>query len=251
MGFHKTGTTSAQAFLRANAKHLWPVMALGLRQQLEPVLFATRGFSTWRDPLSLEKIRRRFADYLAGLDLGRKRGLLVSCEELAGHMAGRSGLPSYGATPEIAQVLEACVVERFGADAELTFAFTTRAPGPWMRSAWAEHVKSSRMELDFDAFAEANPEAADFEAVLAATRAVVQAPVEAFRLEEISGAAFGPATPLLDLMRLPGSRRTRLQPPRHMNRRRDPETLDQLLTLNRSELDKEALKRAKDALLGR
>ena len=72
-----------------------------------------------------------------------------------------------------------------------------------------------------------------------------------FRLEEISGAAFGPATPLLDLMRLPGSRRTRLQPPRHMNRRRDPETLDQLLTLNRSELDKEALKRAKDALLGR
>jgi hypothetical protein len=28
-GFHKTGTTSAQAFLAENGPVLWPVMALG------------------------------------------------------------------------------------------------------------------------------------------------------------------------------------------------------------------------------
>lgn len=251
MGFHKTGTTSAQAFLRANAKHLWPLMALGLRQQLEPVLHATRGYSTWRDPLSLEKIRSRFTEYLDGLDLGRKRDLLLSSEELSGHMAGRAGLPSYAAVPQIAEVLEGCLLERFGAETRLTFLFTLRAAAPWMESAWAEHVKSSRMALDFDAFAEANPAAADFAPIIEATRAAVRSPVETARLEEIAGAEFGPATPLLDLIGLPRGRRARLEPPRHMNRRRDPEVMRELLALNRSDLDKEALKAAKEALLAR
>ena len=251
MGFHKTGTTSAQAFLRANAKLLWPVMALGLRHQLEPVLFATRGFSNWRDPLSLEKIRRRFSDYLAGLDLGRKRDLLLSSEELSGHMAGRAGLPGYSAVPEIAEVLEACILDRFGPETRLTFFFTTRAPEAWLQSAWAEHVKSSRMELDFDTFVAANPAAADFAPVIAATRKAVKSPVETARLEDIAGGEFGPATPLIDMMDLPGWRRGKLDAPRHLNRRRDPEVLDQLLALNRSDLNQDALQVAKAALLDR
>ncbi|QDC10968.1 hypothetical protein FHY55_17780 [Oceanicola sp. D3] len=226
-------------------------MALGLRQQLEPVLFATRGFSTWRDPFSLEKLRRRFSDYLAGLDLGRKRDLLLSSEELSGHMAGRTGLPSYAAVPEIAEVLEQCIIERFGPQTELCFFFSLRDAGPWLQSAWAEHVKSSRMELDFETFSAANPMAADFAPVIEATRAAVQSPVKTARLEELAEAEFGPATPLLDLIGLPEARRAKLKPPRHMNQRRDPEVLEALLELNRSDLDKEALKQAKEALLGR
>ncbi|MBY6046086.1 hypothetical protein [Vannielia litorea] len=250
MGFHKTGTTSAQRFLRRSGKHLWPVMALGLRQQLEPVLFATRAFSTWRDPLSLEKLRLRFTAYLDGLELGRKRDLLLSSEELAGHMAGRTALPDYSAVPEIAEVIEACLLAQFP-DARITFFFSLRAPGPWMQSAWAEHVKSSRMVLDFEEFCAANPAAADFAPVIEATRAVLNSPVETASLEDTAATPFGPATPLLDLMNVPQERRALLDPPQHMNQRRDPALLQALLELNRSDMDDTALKAAKAKLLGR
>ncbi|SIN75145.1 hypothetical protein [Vannielia litorea] len=250
MGFHKTGTTSAQSFLRHNGKHLWPVMALGLRQQLEPVLFATRAFSTWRDVLSLEKLRLRFAAYLAGLHLGQKRDLLLSSEELAGHMAGRPGLPDYSAVPEIAEVMEQEILAAWPA-ADVTFFFSLRAPGPWLKSAWSEHVKSSRMTLDFAAFEAANPSAANFASIIAATQARVQSTVTTAWLEKIGTLPFGPATPLLDLMQVSHSRRARLDPTRRLNTRRDPEVTEALLALNRSNLDDAALRAAKDKLLGR
>ncbi|MFY0636159.1 MAG: hypothetical protein JXQ91_20280 [Vannielia sp.] len=250
MGFHKTGTTSAQSFLRRNGKHLWPLMALGLRQQLEPVLFATRAYSTWRDFLSLEKLRLRLTDYLAGLDLGRKRDLLLSSEELAGHMAGRAGLPDYSAVPEIAQVIEDCLLARFP-EADITFFFSLRAPAAWMKSAWGEHVKSSRMTLDYDSFATANPAAANFAPIIEATQSRLRSPVQTAWLEEMADLPFGPATPLLDLMQVPAARRDRLDAARHMNPHRDPAVLDALLALNRSDMDDDALRAAKDRLLGR
>ncbi|MDF1873890.1 hypothetical protein [Vannielia sp.] len=251
MGFHKTGTTSAQQFLRANGKHLWPVMALGLRQQLEPVLFASRAFSTWRDPFSLEKLRRRFGAYLGGLDLGRKRDLLLSSEELAGHMPGRDELSDYSAVPEIADVLEQGLKARFG-DPEVVFFFTLRRGESWLESAHWEHVKSSRMVLDYPEFAAKYPDAGALEPVVEATRARLESKVETAWLEEIGGLHFGPATPLLDLMRLDPARRARLALPRHMNRRQhEGGVMETLLGLNRSDLGEEALKEAKDRVLGR
>ncbi|HAC50653.1 MAG TPA: hypothetical protein DCE85_15435, partial [Sulfitobacter sp.] len=66
-GFHKTGTSSLQATLRANRTALKPHVALRLRWHMKDLLHATRGYSTWRDPLTLLKAEHRFETLLDGL----------------------------------------------------------------------------------------------------------------------------------------------------------------------------------------
>ncbi|MEL7116420.1 MAG: hypothetical protein AAGP08_12685 [Pseudomonadota bacterium] len=245
-GFHKTGTTSAQAFLRQNGEVLWPVMALGLGYKFRPALSAARGYSTWRDPFTLEKFRRRVETYLAELGLGR-RDLLISSEELCGHLPGRGEIADYAAAPALMREIEAAVKDHLpGCD--LHFVFTLRRAETWWPSAYWEHVKSARMTLDYAAFL-ARYGALD---LAAAARSIdVSAPVHLHWLEDIAGMVEGPAAPLLDLMDLAPARRAALSPVPPQNR--SPEAradlIQAFLRLNRSDLETEALVAAKKALL--
>lgn len=249
-GFHKTGTSSAQAVLRANGPVLWPVMALGLRPRLAPVLSAARGYSTWRDPLTLAKVGYRFGLYLRELNLPPKRQLLISCEELSGHLPGRGDLEDYSAAPQLMRALAAELEAAFGDRLDLTFFFSLRQPGTWLKSAWWEHVKSSRMVLDFDEYERRYADSADLPEVVAQIeRAVAPHRVVTAWLEETGALPLGPATPLLDLMRLPPKRRAALAqaPPRNVAR--PGAMVDRLLEINRSGLSDAEAKSAKQAIL--
>lgn len=250
-GFHKTGTTTVQQLLRSNGPVLWPVMALGLRPRLKPILHAARGYSTWRDPFSLMKFSDRFGAYLDSLGLSPRRMLCISSEELSGHMPGRDKVPDYGAVPELMAEIARVASARF-ARLDLTFYFSTRAADPWLRSAWAEHVKASRMTLDLPDFIDRTGPAADLPAVVDRVRAAV-APhrVVSAALEDTAGLPLGPATPLIDLLRLPPRRRAQIVPvDSPANRRLDDATLAQMLALNRSDLPRDRINGLKDALKG-
>jgi len=106
-GFHKTGTTSAQSFLAENGPVLRPAMALGM------------GY----------KFRRRFQSYLNGLNLG-KRDLLISSEELSGHMPGRGDLADYSAAPILMRENKD-VLKTTYPNCDLTFVFTLRKAETW------------------------------------------------------------------------------------------------------------------------
>ena len=112
-GFHKTGTTTVQRTLHANGPVLWPVMALGLRWRLKPVLAAARAYSVWGDPVSLTLFAERFDAYLGSIELGKFRGLCVSSEELVGHMPGRDEITDYGAAPVLLSALIPVIRRRF------------------------------------------------------------------------------------------------------------------------------------------
>lgn len=251
-GFHKTGTTTAQRLLQANREVIWKSHALVLGWRIREILSAARGYSTWRDEDTLSKFTLRFAAFIAELDLPAGRGLVISAEELAGHMPGREKVPDYSALPvlmaEVTGVLEAA----FGAALDLTFLVTTRAPEAWLDSAWAEHVKASRMVLERDAFCARFAPAAELSAMAARlAEAVGPHRVVTAPLEESQAAPFGPAQPLLDLMAMTPHRRAMITPvPRH-NARLAPEVLGEMLRLNRSDLDPEALLAAKKAVLSR
>ena len=92
-GFHKTGTSSLQQVLRANRPLLQPELAMRLKGQMPDLTHATRGYSTWRDDLTLVKAATRFGAVLDGLVAMPKRALLLSAEEFSGYMkeAQRSG----------------------------------------------------------------------------------------------------------------------------------------------------------------
>ena len=79
-GFHKTGTSTVQQVLRTNRATLKKHLALRLKPQMKDLLHATRGYSTWRDPVSLAKAQARFSDLLTGLPGMPRRTLVISAE---------------------------------------------------------------------------------------------------------------------------------------------------------------------------
>lgn len=250
-GFHKTGTTTAQRTLHANGPVLWPVMALGLHWRLKPVLHAARAFSTWQDDLSLAQFAARFEEYLDDLDLG-SRGLLIASEELCGHLPGRGDIADYSAVPILMRRLADVLERRFGASLDLAFLFTLRRPSDWLESAWAEHVKSSRMTLDFGAFHARFAPASDLPAMADRIRAAVAPhPVETAWVEDIALTALGPVTPLLDLMRLAPERRAQIILQPRANTRLPAAVLAEMLEINRRAPDADSAKAAKAALVSR
>ncbi len=233
-GFHKTGTTSVQRCLRANGPHLWPIMALGFKHQLKEALYGTRAYSTWGDTASLTKFRKRFSTYVSGLDLGGKRQLCLSSEELCGHMPGRGDLADYSAAPTLMRTIAEVMVAQYGQDVDLRFYFTTRAPEPWLFSSYWEHVKSSHMILDFDEYRTRYAGASDLAAMIPKIRvAVGDFPVTAQAIEDCGDLRLGPADPLLDLLDIPAWRRNKLEPQRVMNQYRGDAVLQELLAINR------------------
>lgn len=246
-GFHKTGAAGGQAVLQENGPVLWPVMALGLRDKLQPVLSAARGFSTWRDPASLTKFRERMGAWLAELGLG-KRDLVISAEELCGHLPGRGQVLDYGAAPVLLAEVEA-VLRRAYPEAALSFVLSLRQREAWLRYAHWEHVKSSRMTLEFDAFA-ARLSGLDLVAEAEAVRAALCSPVELLWAEDILSPV-GMATALLERAGLEEdllSALTQVRPRRVAPEGREA-LLEQFLALNRSRIAPAALRAAKAAAL--
>ncbi|WP_299566311.1 hypothetical protein [uncultured Sulfitobacter sp.] len=249
-GFHKTGTSTVQQVLRANRKALMPALALRLKGQMTELMHATRGYSTYGTDAALDKVGRRFDALLAGLPGMPRRTLLLSAEELSGHMPGRGSLVTYEAAP----VLSYLFWERAKAaypEAPVIFCFSTRAPEAWLRSAWAEHVKSSAMTLDFKTFCDRYPRAPALDGIVQDVTSRVPAPVHSYRLEDCATLPLGPADPVLDLCDIPAEIRHTLIPQPPQNTRVSDDTLAALLDANRRYRDRETRDAAKSDILSK
>ena len=239
-GFHKTGTSSVQQVLRANRATLKPELAMRLKGQMKDLMHATRGYSTWRDPLTLAKATRRFGVVLDSLALMPRRVLVISAEELSGHMPGRARLTDYSAAP--------ILLQRFP-KAEQAIYFSTRDPDAWLRSAYWEHVKSSSMTLSYDDFIGSYEQAVDFEKVISTTKRTIQADVYDTSLEDSDDLPLGPAGPLLDLCDISPELRKKIIPQPAKNQRMDDAVLLALLDANRAYADRDERKAAKQLIL--
>lgn len=249
-GFHKTGTSTVQAVLRANRKALMPALAIRLKGQMPELIHATRGYSTYKTAEALDKVGRRFDALLADLPGMPRRTLLLSAEELSGHMPGRGELADYSAAPVLMYLFWQRARAAF-AQTPVEFCFGIRDADAWQRSAWAEHVKSSGMILDFGEFCAQYPLASDLSVVVQQIKGRVPAPVHSHTLEDSAARSLGPADPVLDLCDIPADLRANLIPQPPQNARLSDSTLAALLDINRSHKDSGARKAAKAALLGR
>jgi len=249
-GFHKTGTTTLQATLRENRAALKKHIALRLRWHLKDLLSATRGYSTWRDPLTMLKVQDRFEAMLNELPGMPRRSLIISSEELCGHLPGRGDLMDYSAAPVLLYAFWDSARQRFP-KADILIYLTTRASGAWLRSAWAEHVKSSGMTLDYPAFETKYAAAAKLEEMVQEIASRVPAPVHHAALEDCADLPLGTADPLLDLCDIPLALRGTLHAPPPANTRLEDDILRQMLQINRTHDGAEARNAAKAALLNK
>ena len=247
-GFHKTGTTTLQATLRENRVALKKHAALRLRWHLRDVVAAARGYSTDRDPFTLIKAQTRFASMVNELPGMPRRTLIISAEELSGHMPGRGDLEDYSAAPVLLYAYWEVLKTRFP-QANIMIYLTTRAPRDWMVSAHWEHVKSSSMTMDLDAFCARYPKAAALDDMVSEIASRVPVPVHAHPLEACRDLALGPADPLFDLCDLPADVRASLQPVHPANQRLGADVLNAMIDVNRKISDPAARKAAKQAIL--
>ncbi len=247
-GFHKTGTTTLQATLRENRVALKKQIALRLRWHLKDVVAAARGYSTDLDPLTLIKVQSRFGAMINDIPGMPRRTMIISAEELSGHLPGRGALADYSAAPVLLYSYWEIARARYP-EAEILIYLSTRAPEAWLASAYWEHVKSSSMTLDFDAFRDTYHRAANLSEMVAEIASRVPAPVHAHALENCRDLPLGPTDPLLDLCDIPLSLRPDLTPVRAANERMGPDVLAALLQANRTQNGEKARIAAKQAIL--
>lgn len=248
-GFHKTGTTSVQTMLDANRRVLGRRLRIYLKSDFESLTKAARAFSTDQTPAMLAKVATQASRFFETLDPADPRPVLMSSEDLCGHMPGRLGLDRYDAAPLLLSQLADTALTRFGPDTELTFYLSTRSQMDWLRSTWWQNLRSTRLTLDFDEYADQTADAADLVQVMRNLAELIgKDRIASCPLETSSPAPFGPLTPLLDLLQVPRVARRKLQllPPANVQ----PEAgLDQVfLALNRSGLGDSALHEAKRTL---
>ncbi|MCC1494281.1 hypothetical protein [Cognatishimia sp. F0-27] len=249
-GFHKTGTTSTQNFLRENRAALSEHVQILLKADMVDLTEAARRYSIKRTAQRQAALEQAATQTFEALDRHDRRAILLASEDLSGHMPGRRGVTQYDAAPVCLRSVQRAIGARFGNVAQVIFVLSTRAPDPWLRSTWWQTLRSTRLTKDFETYAAGLPAAADHAATLREiTQAVFPAQVRAFSLEDARAMSLGPVTPLLDFLDVTGAQRQNLCPVPVANRQPGNGLAEVFLALNRSGLSDAALRQAKRNLL--
>ncbi len=251
-GFHKTGTSTIQGFLRSNRRALRPWFIPFAKEAFPEVGKLTRIFGQRPFPWRKRAIRRGLRDFLASVPDGHN--IVLSREALLGAMPGYEDwrgrrLAGYPAAPALTKILRAELVRRFP-DAEISWLFTTRDHDAWVRSIWGHHVRTTDITESAESFAAsviALPSTVEIAAALAkhlAPQRVITAP-----LEEISRHPCGPAGAVLDAMSVPVSAYAKFNMVPAANVGPDPQQAEHMLSLNA--LGGSGLQETKRKLMGR
>jgi hypothetical protein len=253
LGFHKTGTSSAQGFLHANRTLIWPQAALVLPGRIRPVAHAVFNHGFERTRTSLSEITTAMRGVLAAMTLGPKRRIVISSENLLGPMPlGLTEAPY----PEAAAIVRALLdgFAGLGWSVEVTLYLSTRAQEGWAESLWAHQARKTQPVP----FAE---DLASFRARLG--RVPLAAQLDSLRAglpegrflvhdcADFAAMRFGAGQPFVDFLALPKPLQDQFRPVPRKNVSPPRPVTEELIALNRSALGADALAEAKRALLAR
>jgi len=248
-GFHKTGTSSLQSGARLLSRPLSRHLYFMDGKALGEAPSAARRFSARSGMTHLHRYGQALSDSLANLPPLAGKALLISSEDLCGALPGLRGVTAYDAAPALMDQSVTTLRARFGEEAEITIWFTTRAPEPWLRSLWYQNLRATRLTDSFADYQASMTLASKLDDVVArvAKRLDGRATVQATPIEDCGAARLGPLGAALDLLglrtgRLPALPAQNIQP---------EGAAEKLLDLNRSDLDKQALAKAKRAVIAK
>lgn len=252
-GFHKTGTSSLQKALQSHAEVLAPNFAVATRATdpaLQDAAEAARAYSERPGPERRTAFVTRLFTWVGGLELAEGQGLLVSSEDLSGHMPGHKGIKTYAAAPEIARLMAEALFARFGADADLRLLYTTRGAEDWLRSIHWQLSRHPEMMVFADRFGRDFAQGADLDRVVGDVQAELpHVWVKAVRLEEVKDRRLGPVEALYDFAQIDDGLRATLRRVAVANQAPPYDLSGAFVALNRARIPRDVLKRLKLALL--
>ncbi|TQS71388.1 hypothetical protein ERN12_10145 [Rhodobacteraceae bacterium] len=253
-GFHKTGTTSLQDYLKDNHDLLRPYMRFYGKLDFFDAGAAARRFGQapffWRK-LAFRLKFRRFLNRIPSDPV-----IVLSRETFAGAMPGHRDwrgrrVQRYAPTAiALAHVIESELKNRFGPETSVEFLYTTRDPQSWLRSVWGHLLRSIHLQDDMATYCATHAGTVDLdEEVAQIRRALAPLPVYSAALEDLSTDPAGPAAAVLDVLGVPDGLRAKLPPAGLRNTAQRTQLQSAFLTLNRSGKSKAELKRIKDDML--
>ena len=248
-GFHKTGTTSLQQTLRANRVALRPDIRLVLRRGMKALCECARAYSLSRQDYDLGMVKYEAALLIEALKGETAQTIIITSEDLSGHMPRRHKLHGYGAAPHLMRAISDAFKAASPKD-QLTFFFTTRSADPWLRSCYAQNVRAGGMVWDEGDYMKRLKASANHDQTLDLIKGEIadHALIDA-ALEEYATRPVGMAEALLDHLGIDTKQRASLVPSPEQNAALPEALIKELLALNRSDLDDAALRRAKRALI--
>lgn len=232
--------------LRENAALLEPHVRVFLKEAFEPLTDCARAFSIDPKKRTLSQIAKTAAAFFDALSDTDPRPIVMSSEDLSGHMPGRHGLECYDSTGLVMKCLTDVALRRFGPTTDLTFYFSTRGHDAWLRSTWWQNLRSTRLTDDLQAYSAQFDAARSLDDILEEIALDVSpARVTSFLLEDTADLPLGPLDPLLALLELTELDRTQLAilPPENVQP--DMGIHDVFLALNRSALSEKDIQEAK------
>ncbi|MDD8022888.1 MAG: hypothetical protein PHX82_07270 [Paracoccaceae bacterium] len=252
-GFHKTGTTSLQDYLRHNPHRLTDHAAIYLKEDFLAAGNCGRLYGLRPYPWRLWRFRHALRQFLTGIEAVPQ--IFLSWEGFSGVMPGHQRLLtgtirdfSRSAIP-LARTIASELRHRFGPDCQIEFLYTLRDRESWIRSVWGHLVRSIRLTQDFASFRRGLPDLPRLDAEAARiARALAPVPVHTSWLEDCRNDPLGPAGAALRLLGVPEATLATLPPAPTRNLADPPELSAAYLQLNRSMTDKVALKREKAQL---
>ena len=250
LGFHKTGTTSMQGFLRRNHGVLRRHAAILLPQQTSELARWVWHLHMLDDDKVKQVIAEDIAGLLAGLDLSG-RDLIVSNENLLGPMPQANGRDPYPHAPALLH-LWCEALRALPQPLRPTLLLTTRSTQDWAVSIHAHLARKPsavRLAEDRDSFVARLAAHGTDTTLTTLARALPDLDIRLHDMADLATAPHGLAQPFMDFLHLSAAEQASLQPVGHENRAPAPEVTDRLVALNRSDLGDEALADAKRALL--
>ncbi|MDA7964796.1 hypothetical protein [Ruegeria sp.] len=255
LGLHKTGTTAAQSFLFENRELIWPRHALVLpyRTRKAGLSEAATRYSVYGTPGALADFTDLTWEFLASLEFGKRRGLILSEENFAGLRPSRNIAVGYEAAPELAVRLVELIQERLRNEPlDITVYLSLRQRGSWLRSLWAHDLRRTRLVQDFDTYrTRLDPVPSPHTAAEQIRARLPDIKVQTEWLEYLHHREFGPGAPFAEFLDLPPEKHAQLVGPSNINHALPEDVLAKLLDLNRSALDETALIAEKAAVVER
>ena len=253
LGFHKTATSTAQAFLHENRALVWPRAALALPGRMQAVAQAVFSHGFARNADSAAAITAAMRAFLAGLTLTPNRRLIISAENLLGPMPLGLAPAPY---PEAVASTRALLAGFDGLDwpVSVTLYLSTRAQATWAESLWAHQVRKDQLIpfcetlADFRARLDRVPlseQLARLRAALPETRIITH------DLADFGTMPFGAGQPFVDFLAPPREVQDQFRPVPPTNVAPSRAVTEELLALNRSGLFDLELSAAKAAVLAR
>ncbi len=241
-GFHKTGTSSLQTWCRTNRRALRGragfLLPGALRKEVS--VWATR-FSNYAEDSDLRLFEACLTERLAEESLADRAALMISDENLLGHMPGRTTAAHY--LPRAQTLLNSAlkvVRARFGEETRITLFTTVRHADDWAKSLYHHHVTHHGEVCDEAEFTSALAHLGGPQVLAKALAERCDIPLQMGHLERMGKVRHGVAAPLLDLLNVPPGQRRGLEPPPWDNRRKNPDTIVALQALNAKGLDSDA-----------